>query len=412
MEEFLGGRVVLHGGDSRDVLRTLADNSIDSVVTDPPYALVSMVRRFGGETAAPPKGPLYARVAAGFMGKTWDTGETAFTIEFWREVLRVLKPGGYLVAASGTRTYHRLAVAIEDAGFEIRDQVQWLYGSGFPKSHAPLHGIRSLPRTLNRQEWRYFHRVARVMSGTALKPACEPWVMARKPLIGTIAQNVHAWGTGALNIDGCRIDGGKDVPSSPRRAPQGAAFGNLGCASGDTSGFDPTIGRWPANVIHDGSAEVAGMFPDSLGQKADVRDHARTRQSPNGIYNGMRPAQDRAARLDSGSAARFFYSAKADAMDRLGAKHPTVKPVDLMQYIERLVTPPGGVVLDPFAGTGSTAEAAWREGFRCVLIEREPDYLADIRRRLRWVDASPVARRAAAKVNRAPAALPLFGPDA
>ncbi|WP_422057731.1 DNA-methyltransferase [Sphingomonas sp.] len=359
------GAATLYHGDSRDVLKALPDNSIDSVVTDPPYALVSMVKRFGGENAAPAQGnDAYMRASAGFMGRQWDTGETAFAVAFWAEVMRVLKPGGHVIAASGTRTYHRLAVAIEDAGFEIRDMVSWLYGSGFPKSHNQGNG------------W-----------GTALKPACEPWVLARKPLIGTVAANVLAHGTGALNIDECRV--GDTGARNNGRTVDSDIYGKLGAFQR----VEYNKGRWPANVIHDGSDEVVGAFPEAPGQQGVVTGNEKSSPFAN-VYGDMPNRNGRAEpRLDAGSAARFFYSAKADAMDRVGSKHPTVKPVDLMQYLCRLITPPGGVVLDPFAGSGTTGEAAWREGFRCVLIEREADYFEDIVRRMGLCEAGPATRR-------------------
>jgi site-specific DNA-methyltransferase (adenine-specific) len=340
MESFLNDRVILHCGDSRDVLKTIPDCSIDSIVTDPPYALVSIVKRFGKPDSAPAKGNgAYQRASAGFMGKQWDTGETAFAAEFWAECLRVLKPGGHVVAFSGTRTYHRMAVAIEDAGFEVRDQIGWTFGSGFPKSHNAGNG------------W-----------GTALKPAWEPIMLARKPLIGTVAANVLEHGTGAINIDGCRVEGGERE------------------------------GRWPANIIHDGSEEVIAAFPDAPGQQRGVGPQHGAKDSVN-VYGDYGPRDQFDPRGDAGSAARFFYTAKADAAGRLGSKHPTVKPVDLMQWLCRLVTPKGGTILDPFAGTGTTGEAAFREGFNAILIEREEEYQADIRRRMKLVMAGPDERK-------------------
>lgn len=336
------GKAVLHCGDSRDVLKTIETASIDSVVTDPPYALA-------------------------FMGKAWDSGETAFRPEFWREVLRVLKPGGHLLAASGTRTYHRLAVAVEDAGFEIRDMISWLYGSGFPKSR------------------------------TALKPACEPWVLARKPLIGTVSANVLAYGTGALNIDGCRVEASDDPAARYNGKPaRGNNVNVYGAASNHDALFvSSPAGRWPANLIHDGSDEVVGFFPDSNGGGPI---HNRAAPKTSGVYGAFAGEDDRWAGYgDSGSAARFFYSAKASKVDRAGSKHPTVKPLELMRYLCRLITPPGGVVLDPFAGTGTTGEAAIAEGFAAVLIEREPEYQEDIRRRLSGVLQEVVTCDAGAK---------------
>lgn len=384
---------ILHG-DSRDVIRGMADCSIDSVVCDPPYALVSIVKRFGGKNAAEAKSEgasgVYKRASAGFMGKTWDTGETAFDPDFWTDVMRVLKPGGHLIAASGTRTYHRLAVAIEDAGFEIRDMISWLYGSGFPKSHDVSKGIDRANGDarpvvgespfasrkpngsagvnsvgLSPESGSVITSAASVASaawtgwGTALKPACEPWVLARKPLAGTVAANVLAHGTGAININGCRV-GWQSEADAAAAAAAAAANGfadsrakgtatqsvSIGKESRDgTTTYDPSAldGRWPANVIHDGSDEVATGFDGAL---------------------------------------RYFYSAKADADDRMGSKHPTVKPIDLMRYLVRLVTPPGGVVLDPFAGSGSTGVAAMLEGFDSILIEREAEYVADIERKV------------------------------
>lgn len=414
---------VIHA-DSREALRLMAEASVDSVVCDPPYALVSIVKRYGSATSAPVRvddesasnnlKAAYARQARGFMGKTWDTGETAFDPAFWVEVLRVLKPGGHLIAFGGTRTYHRLVCAIEDAGFEIRDQLAWLFGSGFPKSHDVSKGIDkaagaerevirerytakrikpgatvvregaygkqdvtftatdTAPATEEAAQWQGW--------GTALKPAHEPICLARKPLSGTVAANVLKHGTGALNIDASRIEGAK--PDTTRGAGgQNGRYGPIG-AQGRID--DDGKGRWPANVIHDGSEEVLRHFPESDGQQGDVKGTEPSSLTNNcyGQFNG-RPATQ--ARGDAGSAARFFYTAKADADDRLGSKHPTVKPVDLMAYLVRLVTPPGGLVLDPFAGSGTTGMACMREGFRAILIEREAEYVADIKRRIAHV---------------------------
>lgn len=379
--------VTLHHGDCRDVLRGLPSVSVDAVVTDPPYEL-------------------------GFMGKGWDASGIAYDVDLWREVLRILKPGGHLLAFGGTRTWHRLACAIEDAGFEIRDSIAWLYGSGFPKSLDVSKAIDKINADANRayrftawmrttgltvtkineatgtfmgshyltdksqpaiptpELWHLLRPlcnevpswvdelVQRIEAerevigtrqstavafrpgeknqpipsiiretlpateaaarwqgwGTTLKPAHEPIVVARKPLTGTVAANVLAHGTGALNIDGCRISG-----------------------------------RWPANVVLD---------------------------------------EDEAAALDEtvdGGASRFFYVAKASSSERPnvdGVAHPTVKPVDLMRWLVRLVTPPDGVVLEPFAGSGTTLEAAITEGFRVIGVEREADYLPLILQRI------------------------------
>lgn len=385
-ETFLAGKVILHGGDNRTVMKGLAANSIDSVVTDPPYALVSIVKRFGREAKSnlevsetkdlnTVKAAQYKRLSGGFMGLKWDTGETAFAVEFWAEILRVLKPGGHVVSFSGTRTYHRMACAIEDAGFEIRDQIGWLYGSGFPKSHNASNG------------W-----------GTALKPAWEPICFARKPLIGTVAANVMEHGTGAINIDGCRVEASarpaREVAAQREDVIYGgnALMGRVDGSLQSSKAVGATdVGRWPANIVHDGSEEVLAAFPDAPGQQRGVGPANGEKASVN-VYGDYGPREQFDPRGDSGSTARFFYTAKADAEDRSGSKHPTVKPVDLMQWLVRLVTPKGGTVLDPFAGTGSTGEAAWREGMKCVLIEREPEYLKDIRVRLSLADAGPIAR--------------------
>lgn len=342
-------QTTIYNGDCREILETLPDDSVDAVVSDPPYGLA-------------------------FMGKRWDYDVPG--VEVWQQCLRVLKPGGHLLAFAGTRTQHRMATAIEDAGFEIRDMIAWVYGSGFPKSldvskaidkaagaerevvgyskgrSGAIHGGGqsigtpdpvTAPATEAAKQWQGF--------GTALKPSLEPITVARKPLCGTVAENVLQHGTGALNVDGCRIGG------------------------------EPTS-RWPANLIHDGSDEVVGLFPESNGQRGQVTGKEPSSKVNNvyGDFNG-RPAT--APRGDTGSASRFFYCAKADQSERRNSKHPTVKPVALMRYLVRLVCPAGGVVLDPFAGSGTTIEAARLEHCRAIGIEREAEYCADILERLR-----------------------------
>jgi site-specific DNA-methyltransferase (adenine-specific) len=293
----------LHHGNCLDILRTMPDYSVDAVVTDPPYGL-------------------------SFMGKKWDYDVPS--TEIWAECLRVLKPGGYLLAFAGTRTQHRMAVRIEDAGFEIRDMLAWMYGSGFPKSHN-LDG--------DRQGW-----------GTALKPAMEPITMARKPFKATVAQNVQEWGTGAINIDGCRIPVDADDPVNKAiwHSKPNQIYGKYADkVDGLTkSAAPPDLGRWPANVMHDGSAE---------------------------ILQGM------------SEAARFFYTPKAckdDRDDGCDNNHPTVKPTDLMRYLCRMVTPTGGVVLDPFTGSGSTGRGAVLEGFRFIGCEMDADYITIAKARI------------------------------
>lgn len=395
-ESLLGGRVMLHCGDCREAIGGLPDDSIDAVVTDPPYALVSIVKRFGKPGSAPVNNANtragngnrdpYANVSRGFMGKQWDTGETAFATGFWIEVLRVLKPGGHVVSFGGTRTYHRLVCALEDAGFEIRDQLAWVYGSGFPKSHDVSKGIDKhlgaereqicvtnvrnpkatgggrdgmegatrpwieaalergyhekdgdIPATDAARQWQGY--------GTALKPSWEPICLARKPLSeGTVAANVLAHGTGAINIDGCRIDAGAR-PHIERRndkALDGDVYGSGINGSRSLGMFSE--GRWPANLIHDGSDEVLAGFPETT---SGTRNGVRKDHDEFGTFIDRGRDSGYFKQGDSGSAARFFYTAKADQRTRLGTRHPTVKPLNLMQWLVRLVTPKGGVVLDP-----------------------------------------------------------------
>lgn len=353
---------VLHG-DCLDVLATLPAESVHSVVTDPPYHLTSIVKRFGAENAAPAKvgkTGAYARASAGFMGKQWDGGDIAFRPETWAAVSRVMKPGAHLLAFGGTRGFHRMFCAIEDAGFEVRDCISWLYGSGFPKSHNIGDG------------W-----------GTAIKPAWEPVCVARKSLSEkTVAANVLKHGTGGINVDACRV-GVRERPkvTDPKRTSN--TYGRIDSPGGKLL----PDSRWPANVIHDGSDEVVGAFPCTASRQ-DVsvkKSSAAEHEGNKGAAYGRESRPEGSVMTsygDEGSAARFFYSAKADAGDRLGSKHPTVKPVDLMRWLVRLVTPKGGVVLDPFAGSGTTGMACMAEGFDAILIEREAEYVADIKRRI------------------------------
>jgi len=415
-------------GDSRDVLKSLADASVDSCVTDPPYSLVSIQKRFGkpGSAAAKDRDGLYKRASSGFMGQQWDTGETAHDPEFWREVLRVLKPGAHVVAFAGTRTYHRVACAIEDAGFEIRDQIGWCFGSGFPKSHnigkaidkragagraiirerytvkrikpgatavregawgkqdIPYTAADTAPATEEAAAWEGW--------GTALKPAWEPICLARKPLIGTVAENVQQHGTGALNIDGCRVHTADDLNGgayngSLRQRDEYTSSDSVAGAvplsrlNRDAGKFQQPAGRWPANLCTDGSEEVLAAFPNAPGQQRAVGPEFAPKVGT-AVYGDYGPRPFVEPRGDSGSAARFFYSAKAGEDDRCDSKHPTIKPVALMRWLARLITPPKGLVLDPFAGSGTTAVACLRERFDCIVVEREAQYIADIKRRL------------------------------
>jgi site-specific DNA-methyltransferase (adenine-specific) len=438
---FLDGRVTLYAGDCLDVLATMPENSVDSVVCDPPYHLTSIVKRFGADmpprTEATVGKHAYGRHTKGFMGRTWDGGDIAFQPDTWRAVLRVLKPGGYLLAFASTRGFGRMSVAIEDAGFvshplilrlfedspeilrflqsltfpqleafvrlcDQRDNgmLAWIFGSGFPKAtRIKAEGYDG---------FRY--------GGQALKPAIEPIYMGQKPFSeASGTANILRWGTGALNIDGCRIETSDD--RSARYAGKPAGQGRSLVHAGSISTvWNAPDGRWPANIIHDGSEEVLAAFPESPGQQQHIDPNAPSAKTSS-VYGAMKregeASADRrytdkgatnfaalpgARRNDAGSAARFFYTAKADAEDRLGSKHPTVKPLDLMQYLCRLVTPPGGTILDPFAGTGTTGEAAWREGFKAILIEREAEYQADIAHRMDLA-VKPTKRAAVAKTK-------------
>jgi site-specific DNA-methyltransferase (adenine-specific) len=413
----------LRNGDCIEIMRSLPANSVDSIVTDPPYEL-------------------------GFMGKSWDSTGIAYSVRMWDEALRVLKPGGHLLAFSGSRTYHRMACAIEDAGFEIRDQIMWVYGSGFPKSldvskaidkqsdverkvvsEVPAYGIGgngtfnghkenatakiTEPTTDKAKQWAGW--------GTALKPAHEPIVMARKPLIGTVAANVIIHGTGALNIDGSRV-GTEQTTTTIKDLSQahGNQFGKTGISYPSMGEKLNPVGRWPANFIHDGSDEVVELFPDTKGVVRQPTGKTILNPETGWNNNSMSDTTVRGF-ADSGSAARFFYCAKASKKDRnagldefegkeIGVKgnglartcatcgastlqgcecldrtyvnptranhHPTVKPTELMRYLVKLVTPPNGTVLDPFTGSGSTGKAAMLEGFNFIGCELDPDYIA------------------------------------
>lgn len=367
-------RFILYPGDCLYVLGSWDENSVDAVVTDPPYHLTTGKPGGTGIASLNPNSPAgRSRIGTGFMGKVWDGGDISFDTATWAAVLRVLKPGGHLVAFGAPRNYHRLACAIEDAGFEIRDSLMWVFGSGFPKS-----------KNLD-EDWSGW--------GTALKPAYEPIILARKPFSeSTVATNVLCWGTGALNIDATRIEteenlnGGAYAKIGGRGESVALHAGSGMNVPGKTTGkdYEQPGGRWPANLVHDGSDEVLAGFPQSKGQLAIVGPQYGPKMSVN-TYGDYGPRKQFEPRNDSGSAARFFYQAKAGTKDRVGSKHPTVKPVALMRWLVRLVTPPGGTVLDPFAGSGTTGQAAIEEGFRAVLIEQEEEYRADILRRMNAV---------------------------
>ena len=421
----------LINADCIAAMKKMPDNSVDSIVTDPPYEL-------------------------GFMGKSWDASGIAFNVEVWREALRVIKPGGHLIAFSGSRTYHRMAVAIEDAGFEIRDQIMWVYGSGFPKSHNVSKGIdkaagaerevvgTKMGNTYNTDlyesgfcvsEGKFISETAPATTaakqwdgwGTALKPAHEPMVLARKPLIGTIANNVLTHGTGGLNIDGSRVVADGENFDNLKSRP----IGKLNTRRNDETDeeFDVRVnespeqlaalaklkelGRWPANFIHDGSDEVVALFPFSKSGAMSGEYNNTIMAQSNGNRDGKTIKLTQQA--SEGSAARFFYCAKASKRDRnegldgFEAKrdhdgradggvggdnprnrtnnaklnhHPTVKPTALMQYLVRLVTPPSGIVLDPFMGSGSTGKACAYEGFEFIGIDQSAEYVAIARARI------------------------------
>ena len=424
----------IHHGDCIETMNAMPPESVDAIVTDPPYGL-------------------------GFMGKKWDSLPPS--LEWAEACYRVLKPGGHIAAFGGTRTWHRLAVAIEDAGFEMRDSLAWLYGSGFPKSHDVSKGIDkaagaerkvvgrrvrlgdsadyptrgdsvfagsetgniTTPATDAAQQWDGW--------GTALKPAFEPIVLARKPLAEkTVARNVLAHGTGAINIDGCRIEGEADRPMP--RTPPGGILRLDGChtvdelrALAEAGEKTPTgrdarktlaryeansarceeggekatnTGRWPANVLLDHHAaawvdEQSGITKDGVTVNRNLDPEAEKPQTVygGGWKNGDRPDHGYGG---SGGASRFFYNAKAPKRERPnvdGVQHPTVKPLAIMRWLIRLTTPPGGVVLDPFAGSGTTIEAALIEGFDPVGIEMETDYLPLIQHRIDRQAGTPTA---------------------
>jgi site-specific DNA-methyltransferase (adenine-specific) len=479
-----GGKVAVHAGDMREVLAGLEADSFDSCVTDPPYGLQFMGRewdklwRNGTEADRAyvdrTKGELTsrARKLLDYSAMTRGPQMAEFHRQWAEQVYRVLKPGAHMVAFGGDRTYHRLACAIEDAGFEIRHMLLYLYGSGFPKSHdvskaidreageqrERIRVIRSANKNVYAKDaWTKEFGASRLLDepitdlarewegwGTALKPAVECICLARKPLAPgkTIAGNVMAYGTGGLNIDACRVGEPSDTRRSKGNNPNGSgAFPHSDDAWVPHVEFAGHIGkRWPANVLHDGSPEVVEGFPETTsGERTGpssaqdgrifklhggacagdsgsaARFFATFPQEPTPttkhIYYGKYAKRSEVHRsnFDKGSASRFFYTAKADAADRIGSKHPTVKPLDLIQWLCRLITPPGGTILDPFAGTGTTAEAALREGFRACLIEREPEYLADIDRRMALAFEGGVGRSTAmAKLQPEGEPLPLF----
>jgi DNA modification methylase len=389
--------VNLYHGDCIEVMREMPDASVDAIVTDPPYGL-------------------------GFMGRAWD--DLPPGLPWARECLRVLKPGGHLLAFGGSRTWHRLAVAVEDAGFEMRDSIAWLYGSGFPKSldvskaidkaagaewpvvgpnpsasqqpgqgGTAAHGDRkpnlflTAPATPEAEQWQGW--------GTALKPAFEPIVVARKPLIGTVAANVLAHGTGALNIGGCRINPGSPVPGGSGDNRQWRELEGRTDRQVTTANPAHTAGRWPTNVVLD-DTQAAALDKQS-GNRPGFSGGGVRNVSGDGIgFDSLHADGEHSAYYgDSGGASRFFptfhYEAKAPTSERprfqrddgTWEAHATVKPLALMRWLVRLVTPPNGTILEPFAGSGTTLEAALIEGFNVIGIEREEAYLPLIMQRIK-----------------------------
>jgi site-specific DNA-methyltransferase (adenine-specific) len=373
---------VLHG-DCLDVLKTLADNSVDSIVTDPPYGL-------------------------SFMGKKWDYDVPS--VEIWAECLRVLKPGGYLLAFAGTRTQHRMAVRIEDAGFEIRDMIAWVYGSGFPKSHdvskaidkaagavGKIIGERTFGKTSTGQNngWNTNHVAATGRQdirapatesarkwqgwGTALKPALEPITVARKPLIGTVAENVLAHGTGGMNVDGCRV-GTETITQHGRVDSENIAMSGRNYAEAAGRAWE---GRWPANLIHDGSEDVLALTGDAARFFYCAKTSKKDRDEGLDGFDVKQSIGGGGTNDPNGDDVCGKYgSVKSEARNY----HPTVKPTDLMRYLCRLVTQPGGIVLDPFTGSGSTGKAAVIEGLQFIGIEREAEYVEIARARISALD--------------------------
>lgn len=391
--------VTLFHGDCLEVLRELPDESVHAVVTDPPYGIAFMgkawdqpgefgssrrigtpgVHRRGAERAESQIGDTGAMEAGRYDLSPSAMRNFQHWCEAWaRECFRILKPGGHLLSFGGSRTWHRLAAGVEDAGFEMRDSIAWLYGSGFPKS---LDVGKALP------EWSGW--------GTALKPSFEPIVVARKPIVGTVAANVLAHGTGALNIDASRVGDGRDshgprtvdeLSAAARYAGRGAV--DLAATPGPRGGSPD--GRWPANVVLDVSQAAALDEQSGVLTSGVLAAHHARAPKESGILGAYGSAEGERGYGDSGGASRFFptfrYEAKAPTSERPvvgGVQHPTVKPLELMQWLVRLVTPKGGTVLEPFAGSGTTVEACLREGFDVVAIEREVDYLPLIEKRIR-----------------------------
>jgi DNA modification methylase len=412
---FRDERVTVWGGDCLEVMPRLDAESFDAVITDPPYHLVETTKRFANEAAERKmtgQPGVYKRHSRGFMGQRWDGGDIAFRVETWREAYRVLKPGGHLIAFGGSRTWHRIASAIDEAGFEIRDSLVWLYGSGFPKSHDVSKGLdkqagakrevvgeRRKAQSHAQTDGRFdtsavyngrapdYGGVQRITApatdaakqwdgwGTALKPAMELICLARKPLVGTVAANVQRYGVGAINVDGCRVSGDGNTTRDRDAGNRSREQYRTGTTVG--SHIPTNVGRWPANVCLD--EEAAALLDEHSGDRPNPGSPGRQIAYPSKGVTGWADGKPQGPLyFDTGGASRFFYTAKASQAERQGATHPTVKPVSLMRWLCRLVTPPNGHILDPFAGTGTTRLAALAEGFRVTLIEQNPEYLEQL----------------------------------
>lgn len=442
-------KIELHAGDNRETLRRLIDQGVrvHSVVTDPPYGLVSIQKRFGKDSAKAARTEnndgSFARLSGGFMGKAWDATGIERDPEFWKLIYDILLPGGYVFAFSGSRTGHWQACAMEMAGFVMHPMHGWCFGSGFPKAHAADKAIdkmlgakggfvpsgdpvkRMIPGADQHRDGSWIKDNGREYQpgsyvpgspeaaqwegwayGTQTqKPALEPIYLGQKPFSEkTGAANLLKHGVGAVNIDDCRVPIDPSADASQLRIMQrgqrnedqnGQEWG-MSKNGGDTPTVVRAEGRHPANLILDGSPEVVAMFPAKAGAAAPVKG-TEPSSVTNDIYGKFNERVPGTFFGDTGSAARFFhqfgpdtdpliYQAKAGKADRAGSKHPTVKPIALMQYLIRHITPPGGTVLDPFAGSGTTAEAARREGFDCILMEAELEYVEFLRCRFPETD--------------------------
>ena len=413
----------LYQGNMLDMLEVIEPNSIDSVITDPPYGLTSITKRFGKENSAKcqyGKDGSFQRLSKGFMGKEWDGSGIEYNIDTWKKCFEVLKAGGYLIVFGGSRTFHKVACAIEDAGFEIRDTIMWLYGSGFPKSQnigkmydkkmkndrekigetrigkTSLGDGSGWDTSQNMKDIKATGKVDITKGtskwegwGSCLKPSFEPIIVARKPFKGSLVDNVIENGVGGINIDECRVE------TTDIRKGGSGVIGITGFSKGKQDIY--TGGRFPANTIltYDETDfdEVCGGFPNTKGN-GNIRHNKNDGKGYN-CYSNYGDC-DTKGYDDSGSASRYFYCAKASKKDRdcngtIRNIHPTCKPCNLMQYLVRLVTPNGGTILDPFNGSGSTGKAVMYENkernknYKYIGIELTEEYLPISKARIEYV---------------------------